>query len=109
MDILAQQVVVASTAGHRTSGAEDELFALSETGMALSKPEQRKELGQVLHVLSEGFATSRGRRGAFLHHDEVNHRRSAHAEAHDSPPSRTAEPFRTTSTTRCALSLRACV
>ncbi|MGB5812942.1 MAG: hypothetical protein WBG86_20585, partial [Polyangiales bacterium] len=27
---------------------------------------------KVLRVLSEGFATSRGRRGAFLHHDEVN-------------------------------------
>jgi ATP-dependent Lhr-like helicase len=39
----------------------------------------------VVHVLSEGFATSRGRRGAFLHHDEVNRhirpRRSARLTA----------------------------
>jgi ATP-dependent Lhr-like helicase len=70
LDILAQQIVASSALIRRAwpyRGLSEEAF------------------GQVVHVLSEGFATSRGRRGAFLHHDEVNRhirpRRSARLTA----------------------------
>src|SRR5258707_8714856 len=34
----------------------------------------RGDFDAVVEMLSEGMATSRGRRGAFLHRDQVNHR-----------------------------------
>ncbi len=34
----------------------------------------RRDFDAVVEMLSEGMATSRGRRGAFLHRDQVNHR-----------------------------------
>src|SRR5437016_322780 len=34
----------------------------------------RQEFTDVLRMLSEGFSTKRGRRGALIHHDAVNHR-----------------------------------
>jgi len=82
LDILAQQIV-ASTAA-REEWTDDDLYALVRR--AWPYRELRKEaFAQVLQVLSEGFATSRGRRGAYLHHDEVNRqirpRRSARLTA----------------------------
>ncbi|MFW2386692.1 MAG: DEAD/DEAH box helicase [Polyangiales bacterium] len=82
LDILAQQVV-ASTAA--TEGwDEPELLALARRAWPYRNLDE-ETFGKVLHVLSEGFATSRGRRGAFLHHDEVNRhlrpRRSARLTA----------------------------
>jgi ATP-dependent Lhr-like helicase len=82
LDILSQQIVASSAA---TDGwSEDDLLALVRRAWpyrGLSK----ESFGQVVNVLSEGFATSRGRRGAFLHHDEVNRhirpRRSARLTA----------------------------
>ena len=35
---------------------------------------ERREFDSVIEMLSDGIATSRGRRGAFLHRDQVNHR-----------------------------------
>jgi ATP-dependent Lhr-like helicase len=82
LDILAQQIVASSAATEEWS--EDDLLALVRR--AWPYRELREEsFGQVVTVLSEGFATSRGRRGAFLHHDEVNRqirpRRSARLTA----------------------------
>src|SRR5437879_10286161 len=34
----------------------------------------RTELDDVLRMLAEGFSTKRGRRGALIHHDAINHR-----------------------------------
>ena len=82
LDILAQQIVASSAATEEWS--EDELFALIRRAWPYRALTQ-EAFGQVVHVLSEGFATSRGRRGAFLHHDEVNRhirpRRSARLTA----------------------------
>ncbi len=82
LDILAQQIV-ASTAATE-SWSEDALFALAKRAWPYRNLE-RNRFSRVVHVLSEGFATSRGRRGAFLHHDEVNRqirpRRSARLTA----------------------------
>jgi ATP-dependent Lhr-like helicase len=82
LDILSQQIVASSAATEEWR--EDDLLALVRRAWpyrALSE----KSFGQVVNVLSDGFATSRGRRGAFLHHDEVNHhirpRRSARLTA----------------------------
>ena len=33
----------------------------------------REDFTAVVHMLAEGFATSRGRRGALIHHDAINH------------------------------------
>ena len=82
LDILAQQIVASSAATEEWS--EDDLLALVRR--AWPYRELREEsFGQVVTVLSEGFATSRGRRGALLHHDEVNRqirpRRSARLTA----------------------------
>jgi ATP-dependent Lhr-like helicase len=35
---------------------------------------QRKEFDDVVKMLTEGFSTKRGRRGALIHHDGINHR-----------------------------------
>ena len=82
LDILAQQIVASSAATEEWS--EDELFALIRRAWPYRGLSQ-EAFGQVVHILSEGFATSRGRRGAFLHHDEVNRhirpRRSARLTA----------------------------
>ena len=71
LDILAQQIVASSAATE--SWSEDELFALIRRAWPY-RDLGKDTFAKVLRVLSEGFATSRGRRGAFLHHDEVNRR-----------------------------------
>jgi ATP-dependent Lhr-like helicase len=70
LDILAQQIV-ASVASDEW--IEDELF---ET-IRRAYPYRRLERGEfdiVVGMLRDGFATRRGRRGAYLHHDMINHR-----------------------------------
>jgi ATP-dependent Lhr-like helicase len=70
LDVLAQQIV-AFTATDEWS--EEVLFSRVRCAWPyrnLGKDAFR----QVVQMLSEGFATSRGRRGAYLHHDEVNRR-----------------------------------
>src|SRR5262249_11565583 len=34
----------------------------------------RREFDDVVRMLAEGFSTKRGRRGALIHHDAINHR-----------------------------------
>jgi len=56
---------------------------------------QRETFDEVLVMLSEGIASQRGRYGAYLHHDRINHKLRAVAEP-VSPPSRAAARFPTT-------------
>ncbi len=70
LDILAQQMVAACAA---EDWDESELFALVRRAYPYRDLE-RKDFEAVVEMLSEGIATSRGRRGAMLHRDQVNHR-----------------------------------
>ncbi|MGH9558708.1 MAG: DEAD/DEAH box helicase, partial [Bryobacteraceae bacterium] len=70
LDILAQQIVAAAAADDWN---EDDLFALVRRAYPYRDLE-RPEFESILEMLSEGIATSRGRRGALLHRDRVNHR-----------------------------------
>jgi ATP-dependent Lhr-like helicase len=70
LDILAQQIVAACAADE---WGEDELLALVRSAYPY-RDLARSDFDAVVEMLSDGIATSRGRRGAFLHHDQVNHR-----------------------------------
>jgi ATP-dependent helicase Lhr and Lhr-like helicase len=69
LDVLAQQI----TAETSCAGcSEDDLFALTQKAWpyrALS----RTDFDAVVAMVSDGFATPRGRRSALVHRDEVNH------------------------------------
>ncbi len=52
---------------------EDELFALVRRAWPY-RDLDREDFDEVVDMLAEGFATRRGRRGAYLHHDRVNGR-----------------------------------
>ena len=71
LDILAQQIVASTAATEEW--AESDLLKWVRRAWPYRNLED-ESFAQVLQVLSEGFATSRGRRGAYLHHDEVNRR-----------------------------------
>jgi ATP-dependent Lhr-like helicase len=68
LDILAQHVVAAVAAEEWT---EDGLFALVRRAWPFRNLE-RKDFDAIVEMLSTGFATRRGRRGAYVHHDAVN-------------------------------------
>jgi ATP-dependent Lhr-like helicase len=70
LDILAQQIVAAAAC---EEFAEEDLFALIRTA-APYRDLERAQFEAVLTMLSEGIAHSRGRSGAYLHRDQVNHR-----------------------------------
>jgi ATP-dependent Lhr-like helicase len=70
LDILAQQIVAATAC---EEFAEDDLFALVRRAMPYRDLE-RADFDAVITMLSEGIAHSRGRSGAYLHRDQVNHR-----------------------------------
>jgi len=70
LDILAQQIV-AAVACEEIS--EDELLAWVRQAWSYAAL-PRKEFDQVVAMLSEGIATSRGSRGAWLHRDGVRRR-----------------------------------
>lgn len=70
LDILAQQIVATIAAEEWTEAALFEMVGRAYPFRNLS----RENFDAVVRMLSEGFATRRGRRGAYLHHDEVNHR-----------------------------------
>ena len=70
LDILAQQIVASVAAEEWT---EDDLFATVRGAYPYRKLE-RKDFDEVVRMLAEGFATKRGRRSAYLHHDAVNQR-----------------------------------
>ena len=70
LDILAQQIV-AETACE--SWDEDALFDLVRSAYPYRNL-SRGDFEAVVTMLSEGIATARGRSGAMLHRDQVNHR-----------------------------------
>jgi ATP-dependent Lhr-like helicase len=70
LDILAQQMVAACASEEWT---EDALFQLARGAWSYESL-TRASFDAVLKMLSEGIATERGRSGAYLHHDAINHR-----------------------------------
>ncbi|MCC6393338.1 MAG: DEAD/DEAH box helicase [Bryobacterales bacterium] len=70
LDILAQQIVAAASA---EPWEEDKLFETFRSAYPY-RALPRADFDAVLHMLSEGIATSRGRSGAFLHRDRINGR-----------------------------------
>jgi ATP-dependent Lhr-like helicase len=70
LDVLAQQMVAATAC---EDWEEVKLFNLVR-GAWPYRHLTRKEFDQVVNMLAEGFSTKRGRRGALIHHDAVNHR-----------------------------------
>ena len=71
LDILAQQIVAATAAEGEWS--EDDLFALVRRAYPYRNL-ARRDFDAVVDMLARGFATQRGRRGAHLHHDTVEHK-----------------------------------
>ncbi|MEM7096083.1 MAG: DEAD/DEAH box helicase [Actinomycetota bacterium] len=69
LDILAQQIV-AETAAERWH--VDELFELMR-GAAPYADLERETFDEVLEFVTEGIVTGRGPKGAYVHHDRVNH------------------------------------
>jgi ATP-dependent Lhr-like helicase len=70
LDILAQQLVAACAAD---DWDVEELYALVRAAYPYREL-SRKDFDDVVSMLAEGVATSRGRSGAYLHHDRVNGR-----------------------------------
>jgi ATP-dependent helicase Lhr and Lhr-like helicase len=70
LDILAQQIVAACAA---EDWDEDALFDLVRSTWPYRKLE-RGAFDEMVTMLSEGLTTARGRTGAYLHRDQVNHR-----------------------------------
>ena len=70
LDVLAQQVVAAVAC---EEFEEAELYRLMRKAYPY-RSLARYDFDEVLEMLSEGVATSRGRRGAYLHRDRVNGR-----------------------------------
>ena len=69
IDILAQQIVATCATG---DWQVDELFALTRKAFHY-KELSREQFDAVIHMLSEGISGMRGRYGAYLFHDRVNH------------------------------------
>jgi ATP-dependent helicase Lhr and Lhr-like helicase len=69
LDLLAQQIV-AETAAREWQ--DDELFALLR-GAYPYRNLTRAEFDEVLRMLAEGYSTRRGRHGALIYHDTINH------------------------------------
>ena len=70
LDILAQQIVAAAAT---ESWREDDLYTRFRSAYPYRNL-PREDFDAVVEMLSEGIATSRGRSGALLHRDGVNHR-----------------------------------
>ncbi len=70
-DILAQHLVAEVAAEPDEGWREDEIFALARRAWPFRGLE-REDFDAVVEMLSTGFTTRRGRRGAYLHHDAVN-------------------------------------
>jgi ATP-dependent helicase Lhr and Lhr-like helicase len=69
LDVLAQQIV-AEVAAREWN--EDELYALLRRAWPY-RALARDDFDAVVRMLAEGFSTRRGRRGALIHYDAVNH------------------------------------
>ena len=70
LDILAQQIVAACAS---EEWSVDALFALARSTYSY-RALDRRDFDDILTMLSDGIATARGRAGAYLHRDQVNHR-----------------------------------
>ncbi|MEO8199905.1 MAG: DEAD/DEAH box helicase [Gemmatimonadota bacterium] len=70
LDVLAQQVVAESAAEDWDENALFDLFRGAYPYRNLT----REEFAEVIEMVSQGYSTRRGRRGALVHHDSVNHR-----------------------------------
>jgi len=70
LDILAQQIVAAAATQTWT---EEELFTLARRAFPYQGLE-RSTFNSVVHMLTEGIATNRGRGLAYLYHDRINHK-----------------------------------
>jgi ATP-dependent helicase Lhr and Lhr-like helicase len=68
LDVLAQQITAEVACREYT---EDELFAFVRQAWPYRQLE-RRDFDAVIAMLSDGFATRRGRRAALLHRDEVH-------------------------------------
>jgi ATP-dependent Lhr-like helicase len=68
LDVLAQQIVAESSCDEY---GEDELFEMVRRAWPYRALE-RKDFDAVVAMVSDGFATRRGRRAALVHRDEVN-------------------------------------
>jgi ATP-dependent helicase Lhr and Lhr-like helicase len=69
LDVLAQQIVAEAAA---REWPEDQLFALMRRAWPY-RALAREDFAAVVGMLAAGFSTRRGRRGALIHHDAVNH------------------------------------
>ncbi|HEY8006709.1 MAG TPA: DEAD/DEAH box helicase [Methylocella sp.] len=70
LDVLAQQIAAEVAA---RDWNEDELLALLRRAWPYRNLTEA-DFYSVVTMLAEGFTTRRGRRGALIHHDAVNHR-----------------------------------
>jgi ATP-dependent Lhr-like helicase len=69
LDVLAQQIVAEVAAREWSEG---ELYAVLRKAWPY-RALAREEFSSTLRMLADGFSTRRGRRGALIHHDAVNH------------------------------------
>jgi ATP-dependent helicase Lhr and Lhr-like helicase len=69
LDVLAQQIVAEVAA---REWREDELYALVRRAWPY-RALAREDFAAVVAMLAAGFSTRRGRRGALIHHDAINH------------------------------------
>jgi ATP-dependent helicase Lhr and Lhr-like helicase len=69
LDVVAQQIVAEVAA---QEWEEDALFALLRRAWPY-RALPRAAFSEIVQMLAEGFSTRRGRRGALIHHDAVNH------------------------------------
>jgi len=70
LDILAQQIVAECAA---RDWHEEELYTLIRSTYPYRELD-REHFEAIISMLSDGIATQRGRSGAYLHRDQVNHR-----------------------------------
>src|SRR6185503_8441512 len=71
LDVLAQQIVAETSAEEEWD--EDALYALCKRAYPY-RTLKKSEFDEVVEMLARGYATRRGRRGALLHYDSLNHR-----------------------------------
>jgi ATP-dependent helicase Lhr and Lhr-like helicase len=69
LDVLAQQIVAEVAA---RDWNENELYALVRRAWPY-RTLPREDFAAIVGMLAEGFSTRRGRRGALIHYDGVNH------------------------------------
>jgi ATP-dependent Lhr-like helicase len=69
LDVLAQHIAAEAAA---QEWSEDDLFARLRRAYPY-RDLPRADFSEIVGMLAEGFSTGRGRRGALIHHDAVNH------------------------------------